>query len=200
MNVFILCTGRSGSKSLIAACRLFTNYTVGHETLARAINEKRLNYPDNHIEADNRLSWFLGRLDKRYGDTAFYVHLIRAKEPTVNSFVNRWDNQGSIIKAYAEGILLQGYKQLAEEKRIQVASDYYDTVNGNISLFLKDKSRKMTIELENIESGFEEFYDRINAEGGKARALELLKNPINTSAESKPDIKNRIKNKLNRLF
>jgi hypothetical protein len=200
MNVFILCTGRSGSKSLIKACSYINNYTVGHETLARAVNDERLSYPKNHIEADNRLSWFLGRLDKVYSDKAFYVHLKRAKKPTVNSFVSRWDNQGSIIKSYAEGILLQGYKQLSQQKRIEVASDYYDTVNENIALFLKDKSYKMTIELEKIEQGFEEFYDVINAEGDKAKALHSLKNPINTSSESKPNLKNKIKNKLNRLF
>ena len=113
MNVFILCTGRSGSKSLTLACKHITNYTVGHETMAREIGNRRLEYPTNHIEADNRLSWFLGRLDATYGNKAFYVHLKRTKESTVNSFVNRWDYQGSIIKSYAEGILLQGYKTVS---------------------------------------------------------------------------------------
>lgn len=65
MNIFVLCTGRSGSKTFIKACNHITNYTCGHESRAkRAKLESRLNldYPPNHIEADNRLSWFLGRL------------------------------------------------------------------------------------------------------------------------------------------
>ncbi len=200
MNVFILCTGRSGSKSLVKACSFISNYTVGHETRARVIGKARLDYPRNHIEADNRLSWFLGRLDKSFGNEAFYVHLKRDKEATVDSFVNRWNNQGSIIKSYTAGILLQGHKQLVHKEQVTSARDYYDTVNENITLFLKDKPQKMTIDLEDIIDGFNELYDSIKAVGDKDKAIESLRTAVNTSAQSKPDIKNRIKNKLNRLF
>lgn len=200
MNVFILCTGRSGSKSLIEACSYINNYTVGHETLTRVVGESRLDYPKNHIEADNRLSWFLGRLDKSFGNEAFYVHLKRNKEATVASFLNRWNHQGSIINSYAGGILLQGHRQLAKQEQEAIAADYYDTVNENIALFLKDKSQKMNMNLEAISDGFDEFYDRIKARGEKDQAMDSLKIPINTSSQSQPDIKNRIKNKLNRLF
>ena len=200
MNVFILCTGRSGSKSLTLACKHITNYTVGHETLAREVGDKRLSYPDNHIEADNRLSWFLGRLDKSYGNSAFYVHLKRAKEPTVKSYVNRWDNQGSIVKSYAAGILLKGYKKLTYEQRIEIASDYYDTVNQNISFFLDGKTNQLSIDLEEFEKGFIEFYTKIGAQGNLEAAITELKSPSNTSHQSKPDFTNRIKNKLNKYF
>ena len=47
------------------------------------IGPERLDYPDQHIESDNRLAWYAGRLEKRYGDDAFYVHLKRDRQRVV---------------------------------------------------------------------------------------------------------------------
>ena len=196
MNVFILCTGRSGSTSLIKACAPITNYSSGHETLSRKYGQERLSYPDNHIEGDNRLSWFLARLDKRFGKEAFYVHLIRDKEACIQSFMSRWDYQGSILKAYAQGILLQGHKSLSGIEREAIVADYYDTVNSNIELFLENKPYKMTIHLEEIQTGFSGLFSKIAAEGDLDACLSILKSPQNTSQDSRPNLINRIKNKL----
>ncbi|TNF34848.1 MAG: hypothetical protein EP315_06710, partial [Gammaproteobacteria bacterium] len=106
MNIFILNTGRCGSMSFIQACQHITNYSSAHESRCHLIGDERLNYPARHIEADNRLSWFLGRLDQVYGNSAFYVHLSRAKPATVASFARRGDF--GIMQAYREGILLGG--------------------------------------------------------------------------------------------
>ena len=54
MRVFILCTGRTGSTTIIKAARHIKNYTADHESLARKFGEDRFKYPDNHIEADNQ--------------------------------------------------------------------------------------------------------------------------------------------------
>lgn len=75
MNIFVLNTGRCGSTTLIKACRHITNYSEAHESRCAMLGRERLNYPPNHIEADKRLVWLLGRLDKEYGDDALYVHL-----------------------------------------------------------------------------------------------------------------------------
>jgi len=66
-HVFVLCTGRCGSVSFAKACGHFTNYTAGHDT-NRQPGPARLDYSARHIEIDNRLAWFLGGLDERYGD------------------------------------------------------------------------------------------------------------------------------------
>src|SRR5664279_6422416 len=87
MNVFVLTTGRAGSESFIAACKHLTNYTAGHESQVSRLGPDRIQYPDRHIEADNRLAWFLGRLEERYGDEAFYVHLVRDRAATAASLV-----------------------------------------------------------------------------------------------------------------
>ncbi len=172
MNVFILCTGRSGSTTFMRACKHLTNFTSGHETRAGQIGEERMNYPKMHIESDNRLSWFLGGLDKKYGDDdVLYIHLKRSKEKTAESYNGRWHVKGSIIKAFTNGILMTPLSKTNKESRMQICNDYYDAVNSNIELFLKDKSNKMTIELENIEEGFAEFWSRIPAEGDYEAAM-----------------------------
>ncbi len=194
MRVFILCTGRSGSKSFIKACSHISNFTSAHESLSKTLGDSRFEYPDNHIEADNRLSWFLGTLDKKFSNHAFYVHLIRDKESTVNSFTKRWNNQGSIIKSFAEGILMQGHKSLNHDQRNTIFESYYDTVNDNIKAFLKDKDKRLTINLENISNDFSIFYNAIGAKGSLENALDTFKKPTNTSSDSQPSFFNRVKN------
>ena len=166
MNVFVLNTGRCGSVSFIKACRHISNYSAGHESRVAFTGTQRLAYPDNHIEADNRLSWFLGRLGETYGDRAFYVHLGRRAQDTAESFVRRSDF--GIMKAYREGILMGGRP---DQSPMDIALDYIETVESNISLFLKDKSNKLSFTLENAANDFHTFWDRIGAQGDYDRAI-----------------------------
>ncbi len=152
--------------TFIRACEHISNYTAGHESRLKLPGPQRLAYPKNHIEADNRLSWFLGRLDETYGDNAFYVHLTRDVEATVNSFTRRADF--GILKAYREGI----YLEPKEDDRQKLALDYVETVNANIRSFLNNKSRQMSIPLEQAKNRFPEFWDRIQAEGNLEKALK----------------------------
>ena len=182
MNVFILNTGRCGSTTFIQACRHIVNYTAGHETRARMIGEARLAYPDSHIEADNRLSWLLGRLDRAYGDEAFYVHLGRGREAVADSFAHR--EQFGIMKAYREGILLEGE---AGQSAQEIALDYIDTIEANISCFLRDKRHTMAFRLEQAEADFSIFWDRIGAHGDLTRALAEWHIRHNASPGWRPD-------------
>ena len=166
MNVFILSTGRSGSTTIAEACSLITNYSSAHESRSGLLGTARLDYPDQHIESDNRLSWMLGRLYRRYGEDAVYVHLKRDENATIRSFSERMGL--GIMKAYAEEIILRGDPKMDP---IEVAKDYCDTVNSNIALFLKDRSRKMTFDLENASQDFPKFWDLIGAEGDLNAAM-----------------------------
>ena len=166
MNVFILNTGRCGSTTFIKACGHIKNYTAAHESLSTCVGEQRLAYPSQHIEADNRLSWFLGRLDQVYGDNAFYVHLSRNKQLTIESFSKRGDF--GVMQAYKQGIILGGEVDQTVE---MVAEDYIETIESNITLFLKDKTRKMNFSLENAEQDFKLFWDKVSAEGDLQSAL-----------------------------
>lgn len=176
MNVFILNTGRCGSTTFIHACRHISNFTAGHESRARLIGEARLAYPDRHIEADNRLAWFLGRLEQTYGDKAYYVHLGREREKVAASFARRMDF--GIMKAYREGILLEGEPGQSAHA---LAHDYLDTVEANIALFLRHKPHKMAFRLEHAKEDFRTFWHWIGAEGDLDRALAEWDHRYNAS-------------------
>ena len=180
MNVFVLCTGRCGSTTFIRACEHITNYTAEHESRRHNIGEARFQFPQNHIEADNRLAWFLGRLDDFYGNDAFYVHLIRDKEATAASYAKR--HTKGIIDAYRNGFLMSCPSYI---KPIDVCRDCYDTVNSNIECFLKDKTNKMVFRLENAKQDFEIFYNMIDAKGNLEKALGEWEVQHNASASPK---------------
>ena len=114
------------------------------------LGEARLKYHKNHIEADNRLSWLLGRLDREYGNTAFYVHLKRNETDTARSFTHRYNS--GIIKAYRGNGILWGLPENSDPMMVSV--DYCNTGYSNIERFLKDKSQKLEINLETIDHDF----------------------------------------------
>jgi hypothetical protein len=200
MNIFVLCTGRSGSMTFIKACQHITNYTVAHESRSGLVGPEHFAYPANHIEADNRLSWFLGQLDVVYGNSAFYVHLKRDRLSTAKSFVNRYGS--GIINAYAKTII-KGPALNATP--LEVCLDYCDTVNINIEAFLKDKTRKMAFHLENAEEDFEQFWQMIGAEGNCDLALEEWQRPYNKTQSYQATIyqmliSGKIIKKINRII
>jgi len=179
VNVFVLNSGRCGSMTWIRACSHITNYSAGHESRTHLLGPERLAYPDNHIEADNRLSWLLGRLERTWGDDAFYVHLKRDPEATARSFSRRRDF--GILRAYHEGIL---FGSDPEMDGLALARDYLETVEANIELFLRGKSRVMEARLESLEADFRRFWSAIGAEGDLDGALAELEIRHNSSSTS----------------
>ncbi len=143
-----------------------TNFSAGHETRVKSLFADRLAYPLNHIEVDNRLSWFLGRLNEKFGKHAYYVHLLRDREATARSFAKRLGLKGGIIGAYEAAIV--GFPKADP---LDVCRDYVDTVTENIRTFLADKPHVMTIRLEDMRSDFHRFWDWIEAIGDLDAAL-----------------------------
>lgn len=169
MRVFVLGTGRCGSVTFIKACEHISNFTAGHESRAGAIGGERLNYPSNHIEADNRLAWFLGGLHTTFSsEEVFYVHLRRDPAKVARSFHKRWDSSfhSSIIRAFGKGIIMND----GDLDPFEVCQFYVDTVTTNIEAFLADRQH-MTIWLEDARPGFRRFWQTIGAEGRLNAAL-----------------------------
>jgi len=196
MNVFVLCTGRSGSSSFIEACKHIKNYTAAHESLSDKLGAERLNFPTHHIEADNRLSWQLGQLEKKYGKEAFYVHLKRDKEATAKSFLNRFLMPKSMIYAYANGIKKQPPEAIPKEDRYRICLDYVETVNSNIEVFLQDKPHQTQINLSQIASDFKIFWQNIKAEGNLEKALQEFTKKHNANPQKNIDLKYSIKHAI----
>ena len=166
MNVLVVTTGRSGSLAFARACKHITNYTVGHESHRPFLGQGRFAFAsDNHIEVDNRLAWFTGRLDKVFGDNAFYVHLRRNRELVAKSYNRRWGSEFSIVRAYGRGILMR------DDDSLEIVMDMIETIETNIELFLRDKERVMTVDIEDWKSWFPRFWEAIGAEGQLEEAM-----------------------------
>ena len=186
MRVFVLCTGRSGSVTIARALEHTTNFTAGHETLSGSFGDERFAYPDQHIEVDNRLSWFLGDLHRRFPD-AFYVHLTRDPEQVASSFAARWDlpvgprplrplaalvphrNLG-LMRAFANGLVMASGRKT---DRLVAARFLVDAVTHNIEHFLEGKEW-LPLRLETARDDLPAVWDRIGAEGELDAALAEL--------------------------
>lgn len=181
MNVFILGTGRCGTMTLIKACEKLEEFTAGHETRSRICDETRLDYPKNHIEADNRLSWMLGSLDKKFGDSALYVHLKRDAEATAKSFNKRWEWRHSAIRMFLEGIHMVPNEKLDETQRLVACRQYVQVINDNVTAFMADKSQTLVIDLENLEDGFQKMCKLLGIKKIPSAAFAELKITHNES-------------------
>ena len=204
MRVFVLCTGRSASTTLVRAFAHATNYTAGHETRSSMV-AGRLDYPDEHIEADNRLVWFLGSLDRSYGDGPCYVHLMRDPTAVAASFVRRWDDlrrsrrhvhslrrpreAGARFLAWLEdptsGLhftiarafghgIIMRAHPYSRHDLEAVSNLYVRTVTDNIELFLRDKTHVERVRVEELDEGFVRVWERIGATGDLAAARAEL--------------------------
>lgn len=176
-HVFVLCTGRCGSVTFAKACGHFTNYSAGHET-NRASGPARLAYPAGHIEIDNRLAWFLGGLEERYGDEALYVHLVRDERQVAASYDRRWHHHGSLIRGFSEGICGHPLPEPA------AAADLVTAMNANIRAFLRDKTHVITGDIDEVQAWFPRFATAIGAAGDLAAAVAEFGSRHNASEKS----------------
>lgn len=180
----MLSTGRCGSLTLANAFRAADNYTSGHETLIHKHPAERFDYPDDHIEVDNRLSWFLGELDRRFGDEAHYVHLTRDPEAVAVSYAKRWPklelgHDPGIMGAYAHGVFNTG--RWPEVDRLDLARSYVSTVTANIDLFLRNRPHVSRADVATLPADVERIWDEIGATGDLRRAIALASSHDNPS-------------------
>jgi len=165
MRVFVIGTGRCGTLSFAKACEHITNYSSGHETHHKQLGPTRWEYPDRHIEVDNRLSWGLGRLIANY-PCATYVWLRRNREAVAKSYLRRWDLGGGILPAYGRGVLR------VNEPSLELALDLVDTIESNIRVALPSaRGSVFTVALERIGRDFEIFWKLIAARGSYEQAM-----------------------------
>ena len=181
-NVFVLGTGRCGTVTVSAACGHFDNYTSGHESLRSELSAARFAYPDHHIESDNRLSWFLGELGRRFDDDeTLYVHLTRSPEDVIASYARRWSSgfRSNIGRAFGHGIVIRT-DDWPDSEVESVVRFYVETVTTNIEAFLEGRS-SMSMQLEAIQRQFPDLIDRIGATGDLQAAMAELQVKHNAS-------------------
>lgn len=180
MRAFVLCSGRCGSLTFARACEHITNYTSAHESRAGLV-QGRLDYPEDHIEVDNRLAWFLGSLEKKYGDDPVYVHLTRDPEAVAESYSHRFYVKAGIMHGFGYGVVRPA-KPPKERDRMDVARLFVRTVTDNVESFLKDKTKVVRVRLEDPHEPFDRFWDLLGAEGDREAAHDTLRTVHNARA------------------
>lgn len=197
MRIFVLTTGRSGSKTFFNACRCVENFSAGHESTAF---RDPMEYPDGHIEIDGMLSFMLGTLDLHYGDAPIFVHLTRNPEDVARSWARRMPDAESWPRwlriqmgltarrrfrqtraVFIGHNLYSGAGRLSNEERIAAARKYVDRANDNIRHFLKDKSKVVDIEIEQPDQTFRKLWEMAGFEGSLDRAMDELGTVYNAS-------------------
>lgn len=188
MRIFCLSTGRCGSRTFSVAMGHSTNFSSAHESRSHHLGSARLDYSDWHCESDNRLAWFLGGMQQRYGDDAVYVHLRRSPDAVALSYMKRRKQLsvrerikqlGSknlppspyILDAFGSGVLINERRR-TEAEWLHVARMYVDTVIENIEAFLADKTKVIRIWLEDPETMFELLWDVAGVQGDIRSAVE----------------------------
>jgi hypothetical protein len=171
VRAFVLGTGRCGTTTFAKACESITNYTVGHETQARQV-KNRLGFPDHHIEVDHRLAWFLGTIDVMYRDEPVYVHLTRNPDKVARSWAAKAKHKPGQAATWSETVIYQPQKKIAP---LVTAKLMVESVNHNIDLFLKDKTKVVRMRIEDPHDAFDEFWRLIGAEGNRRKAHDELK-------------------------
>lgn len=190
MRVFVLSTGRCGSTTFAKACHHITNFTAAHESRIAEGPTHRLAYPEDHIESDPRLAWFLGLLHERFPE-AFYVHLTRDPDEVAYSYLQRFVQhphprgggrlslvRRRLVESFPSPRIMTGFAYSIlmrrdpwpESTRLPLCRFYVDTVTANIHEFLKDKSY-VTVRLERAHEDFRGFLHHISAEGDLEAAV-----------------------------
>jgi hypothetical protein len=169
MRVFVIGTGRCGTVTFSKACKHIKNFTSGHETTTHGKAGNNFEFPDNHIEVDPRLSYFVPILREKYPD-ALFIHLQRERKDCIHSLSKR----GSLINygTFHLGIAEHNIKYLAEV--------YYDSTIKMLEsyIFIDQhvfKNKFIHIWLHDIEKGFVRMCKIIGAEYDKEVFNELKK-------------------------
>lgn len=183
-NIFVLCTGRCGSKTMTKACQHATNYTAAHESVGLRHN---LMYPSNHIEVNNRLVWYMGLLQQCYPD-ARYVWLLRDHEATALSYAKKKaGNECNIIRAWRTAIRMGWYatkKRRPDAERSVLADcrEYVAATNSLIQMFMKTlpDERWCTVFVEEPWT-FDIFWNWAGLQGDKEAAFETFMQRFNAN-------------------
>lgn len=169
MNVFLLSPGRTATTTLAHAFSYVDGYTSSHESRTKYLSDDRVDYPSNHIECDNRLSWFLPRLSKKYAASGVLVSVLRDKNLIAKSYDQRWENI-NIMKAYSQGIL----RRDLSDNNFSVCVDYVCNIYEQINYFSKDWENFVEIDLKCPEKGVEKLLKIMGKESDFEKVISFL--------------------------
>ncbi len=167
MNIFLLSPGRTATTTFSEAFKKIDGYTSAHQSRNPYLGPARIDYPENHFECDNRLTWFLPRLTNKYGKSGVLVKVTRDRDSIARSYHKRWPGI-RIMKAYSQGILRRPLK----DNSIEVCKDYVNNVYEQIDFHAPFWSNFIEIDLHKPEPGMEQLFALLGVDG--TNALDYL--------------------------
>lgn len=180
MNVFVVGTGRCGTVTFTKACQHVTNFTAAHESTSGLTRAADLSFPAQHIEVNPHITWLLGPVAALHPD-ALWVHLVRAKEDVVASWMQRGRTHGpGVWSPLALRVAPKGIR--TDEQFRTICELCYDAITHQVDAHLKTlpADRARTILLSDLAGGvsnpkaratWREFWQWIRAEGDFAASL-----------------------------
>jgi hypothetical protein len=171
MNVFFISPGRTATTSFSEAFSCVPGYTSMHESRVELLGKERVSYPENHLEFDNRLVWFLPQLANKYAKSSILVIVHRDKEKIAQSYNKRW-HKINIMKAYAQGIHM---RDLAGND-IDVCRDYVNYVYDHLEFYRNYWDHVVDINMDTPSEGIELLLAKMECPELSGQVLEYMKN------------------------
>lgn len=168
-NVFILSPGRTATTSLAMVFKRLEGYTSGHETQSQLLGDSRVRFPENHIECDNRLCWFLERLTRFYGSSGILVIVHRDEDKIAKSYNQRW-YKINIMRAYSQGIL----QRPLTDNNLSVCADYVSHMYEKLNFWETQWNHVVHLDLAAPELGLSQLLGLLSRESDMEDLLRAL--------------------------
>lgn len=179
-NIFIISPGRTATYAMSKAFSNVSDYTCAHESRVGFFNDQRINYPDNHIELDNRLSFYLPQLTRKYSKkNSLLVIVNRDRNSIAKSYNKRW-RKINIMKAFSQGIHMNDL----QSNNIDVCLAYVNYIYETIDYFKPQWDNVLEIEFSDLNFGIEQILKKINKINDLENVLEEMKNKSNLNETS----------------
>lgn len=181
MRVFVVGTGRCGTVTFSKACRHISNYTSAHERMAQQpAVANRLKIPDNHIEVDPHLFYYLASIIQKYPD-ALFIHLTRDVDKVTRSQIRRPSTRTRGIGPLVSVCLQQNYWKMNDSHRREAIKFLVSSTIDNIRAILKTADNVAEVCIDDLHEWFPSFWKSIDAEGDLERAVAECKIKHNAS-------------------
>jgi len=161
-NVFVLSAGRTATTTFIEASKHLPGITASHESRVADPIQNRLDYPNNHIEADNRLIFFLSLLDEKFATDTAYVYLLRDEKLVARSYSERWHLSISIVRAFTNGVRM--VPRVKNNEILDYCHDYVKYVDSVVRLHLSKQENAFVFDLSKAEEEYKRFAKWVGVE------------------------------------
>lgn len=165
-NVFVISSGRTATTTFAQAASHLPGWTADHETRVSLPLADRVDYPEHHIEADNRLLFYLPQLETRFGDDALYVYLVRDPEKIAQSYAKRWHLTVSVVRAYTHGLRM--IPRVSEDDVLSHCRDFVAYADQTFRAFLDRQTNVQFFDIEDAETEFTAFARHLGLDAPEA--------------------------------